>query len=83
MNVGSKVRLMVTNASQFTPLGRIPSQRNFTVAGIFNTGSDVDGMLMVTNIEDAGRLLRYSKNSISGWRLFLTTHLWSLIYLNK
>ncbi len=70
VNVGSKVRLMVTNASQFTPLGRIPSQRNFTVAGIFNTGSDVDGMLMVTNIEDAGRLLRYSKNSISGWRLF-------------
>lgn len=70
VNVGSKVRLMVTNASQFTPLGRIPSQRNFTVAGIFNTGSDVDGMLMVTNIADAGRLLRYSSDTISGWRLF-------------
>lgn len=70
VNLGDKVRLMVTNASQFTPLGRIPSQRNFTVSGIFNTGSDVDAMLMVTNIEDGGRLLRYSKNTMSGWRLF-------------
>ncbi|MBD1576772.1 lipoprotein-releasing ABC transporter permease subunit LolC [Vibrio sp. S11_S32] len=70
VTLGDKVRLMVTEASQFTPLGRIPSQRNFTVAGIFNTGSDVDAMLMVTNIEDAGRLLRYSPNTISGWRLF-------------
>ncbi|OEF23539.1 lipoprotein-releasing ABC transporter permease subunit LolC [Vibrio rumoiensis] len=70
VNMGDKVRLMVTNASQFTPLGRIPSQRNFTVSGIFNTGSDVDSMLMVTNIEDAGRLLRYSSDTISGWRLF-------------
>lgn len=43
VTVGDKVRLMVTEASQFTPLGRLPSQRNFTVAGIFNTGSDVDG----------------------------------------
>ncbi|MCW8334731.1 lipoprotein-releasing ABC transporter permease subunit LolC [Vibrio paucivorans] len=70
VSMGDKVRLMVTSASQYTPLGRIPSQRNFTVAGIFNTGSDVDGQLMITHIGDAGRLLRYSKESISGWRLF-------------
>lgn len=67
---GDKVRLMVTSASQFTPLGRIPSQRNFTVAGIFNTGSDVDGQLMVTNIRDAGKLLKLKPDQISGWRLF-------------
>lgn len=72
VTLGDKVRLMVTEASQFTPLGRIPSQRNFTIAGIFNTGSDVDGMLMVTNIQDAGRLLRYSPTTISGWRLFFS-----------
>ena len=55
-----KVRLMVTCASQFTPLGRIPSQRNFTVVtGNFNTGSDVDGQLMITYISDAGKLLRF------------------------
>lgn len=70
VSVDDKVRLMVTSASQFTPLGRIPSQRNFTVAGIFNTGSDVDGQLMVTHISDAGKLLRFNKETISGWRLF-------------
>lgn len=70
VTVGDKVRLMVTEASQFTPLGRLPSQRNFTVAGIFNTGSDVDGQLMVTHLRDAAKLLRYEMQTISGWRLF-------------
>ncbi|EOX4226120.1 ABC transporter permease, partial [Vibrio cholerae] len=70
VTVGDKVRLMVTEASQFTPLGRLPSQRNFTVAGIFNTGSDVDGQLMVTHLQDAAKLLRYDAQTISGWRLF-------------
>lgn len=70
VRVGDKVRLMVTGASQFTPLGRVPRQRNFTVAGVFNTGSDIDAQLMVANIEDVGRLLKYTSNTISGWRLF-------------
>lgn len=70
VSLGDKVRVMVTQASIFTPLGRIPSQRNFTVAGIFNTGSDVDAQLMLTNISDAQKLLRYSPSTISGWRLF-------------
>ncbi|CAH8216509.1 lipoprotein release complex - inner membrane subunit [Vibrio aestuarianus] len=70
VSLGDKVRLMVTSASQFTPLGRIPAQRNFTVAGIFNTGSDVDGQLMLTHIQDAARLLRLPANTVSGWRLF-------------
>lgn len=61
---------MVTSASQFTPLGRIPSQRNFTVAGTFNTGSDVDAQLMVGHIQDIGRLMKFNSKTISGWRLF-------------
>lgn len=70
VNLGDKVRLMVTSASQFTPLGRIPSQRMFTVAGIYNTGSDVDGQLMLTHIDDAARLLRMKNDTMTGWRLF-------------
>ncbi|MGC9403438.1 lipoprotein-releasing ABC transporter permease subunit LolC [Vibrio genomosp. F10] len=70
VSTGDKVRLMVTSASQYTPFGRIPSQRNFTVAGLFNTGSDVDAQLMVTHLSDAARLQRYSPDTISGWRLF-------------
>ena len=71
VKVGDKVRLMVTSASQYTPLGRIPSQRNFEVAGLYNTGSDVDGQIMLTHIEDAGRLLRLKPGEITGWRLFV------------
>lgn len=70
VSIGDKVRLMVTSASQFTPLGRIPSQRNFTVAGMFNTGSDIDSQLIVAHIEDTARLLRLPKETISGWRLY-------------
>ncbi len=71
VSIGDKVRLMVTGASQFTPLGRIPSQRNFTVAGVFNTGSEVDGQLMIGHIRDIGRLMKFKSDTISGWRLFL------------
>lgn len=70
VSIGDKVRLMVTSASQFTPLGRIPSQRNFTVAGMFNTGSDVDGQLMIGHIQDVGKLMKFKSDTISGWRLF-------------
>ncbi|MDF2153626.1 lipoprotein-releasing ABC transporter permease subunit LolC [Vibrio sp. CAU 1672] len=70
VSMGDKVRLMVTNATQFTPFGRIPSQRNFTVAGIFNTGSDVDAQLMVVNMNDAAKLMRLPKQTVSGWRVF-------------
>ena len=71
VKVGDKVRLMVTSVSVYTPLGRIPSQRNFIVSGIYFTGSDVDKSLVLTNITDAGRLLRYKPEAFSGWRLFL------------
>lgn len=70
VRVGDKVRLMVTNASQYTPLGRIPSQRMFTVAGLYSTGSDVDSQLVVTHITDAAKLMRYKAGEASGWRLF-------------
>ena len=68
---GDKIRLMVTSASQFTPIGRMPSQRKFEVSGIYDTGSDVDKQLVYTNISDAGRLLRYKQDQMTGWRLYL------------
>lgn len=62
---------MVTSVSQYTPLGRIPSQRKFTVVGIYDTGSNVDEELVYTNIQDAGRLLHFKSDQMSGWRLYL------------
>ncbi|USD66204.1 lipoprotein-releasing ABC transporter permease subunit LolC [Vibrio sp. SCSIO 43136] len=71
VRVGDKVRMMVTGSSQFTPLGRVPRQRNFTVMGIFNTGSDIDAQLIVGNITDVGKLIRLPRDKASGWRLFI------------
>lgn len=56
---GDTLRIMVPAASQFTPMGRIPSQRLFTVAGTFAANSEVDGYQMLVNIQDASRLMRY------------------------
>lgn len=68
---GDKLRVMVPSASQFTPMGRVPSQRLFNVAGTFAANSEVDGYQLLVNIEDASRLMRYPLGNISGWRLWL------------
>jgi len=71
VSVGDKVRIISARGSHFTPLGRIPSQRNFTVSGLFEVGSDVDQQLVLMNIDDAARLIRIGKNQITGLRLYL------------
>ncbi len=71
VNRGDKIRVMVPSASQFTPMGRVPSQRLFTVIGTFAANSEVDGYQMLTNIDDASRLMRYplgiSPAGACGW----------------
>lgn len=68
---GDQIRVMVPSASQFTPMGRLPSQRLFTVAGTFAANSEVDEYQMLVNIDDASRLMRYPAGNITGWRLWL------------
>ncbi|VTN08146.1 Lipoprotein-releasing system transmembrane protein lolC [Raoultella terrigena] len=71
VNRGDQIRVMVPSASQFTPMGRVPSQRLFNVIGTFAASSEVDGYQMLTNIDDASRLMRYPLGNITGWRLWL------------
>ena len=71
VQTGEQIRLMVPSASQFTPMGRIPSQRLFTVVGTFAAGSEVDGYQLLVNQQDASRLMRYPAGNITGWRLWL------------
>ncbi|MGB9098546.1 lipoprotein-releasing ABC transporter permease subunit LolC [Erwinia sp.] len=68
---GEELRLMVPSASQFTPMGRLPSQRLFTVVGTFAANSEVDGYQILVNQQDASRLMRYPAGNITGWRLWL------------
>ncbi len=70
VRIGDKVKLILPSASRYTPLGRMPSQRNFVVSGIINTGSDADNTLAITHLEDLGKLLRLPQDSAQGWRLF-------------
>ncbi len=69
---GDRIRLMVPGASQLTPMGRIPSQRLFTVIGTFASNSEVDGTQILVNQQDAARLMRYPPGHITGWRLYLS-----------
>ncbi|MBN3069091.1 lipoprotein-releasing ABC transporter permease subunit LolC [Pectobacterium brasiliense] len=71
VKAGDQIRMMVTSASQLTPMGRIPSQRIFTVAGTFAANSEVDSYQLLVNQQDASRLMRYPVNHITGWRLWL------------
>ncbi len=71
VRMGDKVRVISTQASQFTPLGRVPSQRNFTVVGFYDTGTDVDEQLFLANIKDVGRLLKRSSAKGYDSRLYL------------
>ena len=61
VNRGDQLRVMVPSASQFTPMGRLPSQRLFNVIGTFAANSEVDGYQMLVNIQDASRLMRYPR----------------------
>ncbi|SHI14315.1 lipoprotein-releasing ABC transporter permease subunit [Ferrimonas marina] len=64
---GDSVRVIAAEGARYTPLGRVPSQRNFTVQGIFSLGSEVDQSLALIHIDDAERLLRQKP----GIRLYL------------
>ncbi|MBF1959130.1 lipoprotein-releasing system transmembrane subunit LolC, partial [Klebsiella pneumoniae] len=65
VNRGDQLRVMVPSASQFTPMGRLPSQRLFNVIGTFAANSEVDGYQMLVNIQDASRLMRYPAGNIT------------------
>lgn len=71
VTTGQQVRLIVPSASQFTPVGRVPVQRLFTVAGIYDANSEVGSYQILVNQQDASRLLRYPPGHITGWRLWL------------
>ncbi len=71
VQVGDKIRIMVPSVSQFTPVGRIPAQRVFTVSGLYQADSDEDGYQILVDQQDASRLLHYQAGEVSGWRLWL------------
>ncbi|GAA5129916.1 lipoprotein-releasing ABC transporter permease subunit [Thalassotalea piscium] len=71
VDIGEKVRLLLPNKTVFTPMGRMPMQRTFTLVGLFNVGSQVDDSMVYLTSESAAKMLRRQDNDISQLRLYL------------
>lgn len=71
VSIGDQVRLILTEGTRFTPFGRVPAQRLFTVSGIFGVGADVDNQIALIALGDAQRLLRLPPETVGGIRLWL------------
>jgi lipoprotein-releasing system permease protein len=55
--VGDRVTVVMSEAA-VTPLGVFPRQKRFVVAGIVDSGTEVDGQALYVHIDDAQRLYR-------------------------
>ncbi len=71
LQIGDKVRLMITENSQYTPFGRVPVQRLFTISDIYFSAGQNDTNEMFANLSDIGRLMRIPSDQMQGYRLFL------------
>ncbi|MDN3652618.1 ABC transporter permease [Thalassotalea ponticola] len=71
VQIGEKVRIALPNKTIFTPMGRVPVQRNFTLSGVFQVGSEADQHMVFIHHQDAARLMRQPKNHIDNVRLYL------------
>ncbi|HHW7570092.1 TPA: lipoprotein-releasing ABC transporter permease subunit [Mannheimia haemolytica] len=71
VTVGDKLRLMITENSQYTPLGRVPVQRLFEISGVYQSNREASEFTLFANLVDVGRLLRISEDQVQGVRLYL------------
>ncbi len=71
VSLGDEVRLVLPNKSIFTPMGRIPVQRVFTIAGMFHIGSQVDDAMVYVDSRYGAKLLRRTGDGIDKLRLYL------------
>lgn len=68
VQLGQQIRLILPTGGSYTPLGWMPRQRNFTVAGIFDTGSEVDKVVVLLRLQDLQKL---TGNNETAWRIGL------------
>lgn len=71
VSMNDTVRLVLPNKTIFTPMGRVPVQRNFIVSGIFDVGSQVDDSMVYVHSKYGAKLLRRKGDGIDQLRLYL------------
>lgn len=67
---GQQIRLMLAQGGSFTPMGWMPRQRLFRVAGLISTGSEVDNSVALVHLPDLQKLSAHAKQPAQ-WRLSL------------
>ena len=65
---GQKIRLILPTGGSYTPVGWMPRQRNFEVAGIIETGSEIDRAVVILRLADLQKLTGEQRQF---WRLSL------------
>jgi len=65
------IRIVLPNKTQFTPMGRIPVQRTFTITGVFDVGSQVDDAIVYVHSKYGAKLLRRKGDGVDKLRLYL------------
>lgn len=71
LSVGDKVRLMISGTSHYTPIGRMPAQRTFTIVDLFHTESEIDKQMVFVRSQDLNRLMKKPPMHNAGIRLVL------------
>ena len=72
LNIGDKVRILISGVSHYTPIGRLPAQRSFTLVGLFDTQSEIDNQLVLVRSTDLNKLMKKPADANDGYRLVLT-----------
>jgi len=65
------IRIVLPNKTQFTPMGRIPVQRTFTITGVFDVGSQVDDAIVYVHSKYGAKLLRRKGDGVEKLRVYL------------
>jgi lipoprotein-releasing system permease protein len=68
VQLGQQIRLILPSGGSYTPLGWLPRQRNFTVAGIVDSGSEVDKVVVLLRLQDLKKLTGSTDHA---WRVGL------------
>ena len=71
VDYGDTIRVVLLNKTVFTPMGRVPVQRTFTITGIFNVGSQVDAAMVYVHSDFGAKLLHRKGDGINQLRLYL------------
>ncbi len=71
LNIDDKVRILISGVSHYTPIGRLPAQRSFTLVGLFDTQSEIDNQLILVRASDLNKLMKKPAQANDGFRLVL------------